>query len=155
MDRLTAAPARAPRRSGFTLIEVMVALAILATGMLMVAAGQLHAMRGGSSGRHSSDAAALAISQLEDFQRLDFSDLADTGGAWTAPVTRTTVVQATPADAVEMTYTVQWRIDDGAPVGGEVTTKSIDLRVQWNEPNRPNRSLTLSTMLHDDPPTEG
>jgi len=153
MDRLKR------RERGFTLVEVMVALGILAAGLLTVVAAQVFAMRGGSSGRHTSDAAAIANSQVENFQRMDFDDagLAATAGAWApaAGVQQQTLVQTTPVDAVEMTYTIRCRIADGAPVAGEVTTKWVDVRVDWDEPNRPGRSLTLSTMIHDDPPTGG
>jgi len=132
----------------------MIALSILATGLLTVAAAQLFAMRGGSSGRHSSDAATFAHSQLENFQRTEFSDaaLAATAGAW-APAggqVMPRVVQTAGGDVIEMNYTLQWRIRDVDP-----NLKAVDVRVDWDEPQRPGRSLTLSTMVHNDPPTGG
>lgn len=143
------------RRSarGFTLLEVMIALGILAVGLLSVAAAQLYAMRGGSSGRHTSDAAVVAHSQLENFQRIDFTDaaLGATAGAFVAaPSPFTTVVQTPDGDAVEMTYTLSWRIADL-----DAARKTIDVRVIWDEPNRPGRQLVLSTVRHDDRPTVG
>jgi prepilin-type N-terminal cleavage/methylation domain-containing protein len=151
MDQLTAARRR---RAGFTLVEVMIALGILAGGLLTVAAAQLYAMRGGTSGKHSSDAASFVHSQLENFQRRDFTDAAlnATGGAWTPPAGQQVqrVVQTANGDLVEMTYTLQWRISDVDP-----NLKTVDVRVIWDEPQRPNRSLLLSTMVHNDPPTGG
>ncbi len=143
------------RRSarGFTLLEVMIALGILAVGLLSVAAAQLYAMRGGSSGRHTSDAAVVAHSQLENFQRIAFTDadLAATAGAFVAaPNAATTVVQTPDGDAVEMTYALSWRIADL-----DAARKTIDVRVTWDEPNRPGRQLVLSTVRHDDRPTGG
>jgi type IV pilus assembly protein PilV len=154
MDRLSRGRRRTRRRAGFTLIEVMVALAILATGLLTVAAAQIYAMRGGSTGRHTSDAATIAHSQIENFQRraFDDADLAATGGAW-VPVggqQETVTVQTSPIDQVEMTYTVQWRITDVEP-----NLKALDVRVTWDEPQRPGRELVLSTQLHNDPQTGG
>ncbi len=152
MDRLNDGRRRRSAR-GFTLLEVMIALGILAVGLLSVAAAQLYAMRGGSSGRHSSRAAVVAHSQLENFQRIAFSDagLAATGGVFVAaPTPIDTVVQTPDGNAVEMTYTLSWRIADL-----DAARKSIDVRVTWNEPNRPGRQLVLSTVRHNDRPTVG
>lgn len=150
MDRLK----RRRGGEGFTLIEVMIALSMLAAGLLTVAAAQLYAMRGGSSGRHASDAATIAHSQLEDFQRMDFSDadLTDTGGAWQNGVVPADVgvVETAGGDVTEMAYTIQFRVDDVDP-----NLKAVDVRVNWDEPQRPGRSVTLSTMVHNDPQTGG
>jgi prepilin-type N-terminal cleavage/methylation domain-containing protein len=150
MDRVS----RERARAGFTLIEVMVAFAILAAGLLTVAAAQLHAMRGGSSGRHTSDAAAVAHSQLENFARMDFTDAAldDSAGAWqpSPDNPHTSAVQTADGDVVEMTYTMWWRVADV-----DDTLKTVDVRVDWDEPQRPGRSVILSTRVHDDPQTGG
>ena len=136
---------------GFTLIEVVVAMGILATGLLAVSAAQLYAMRGGRSGRHMTDAAEVAQSQIEAFQRMDWADagLGATGG-WSASVAPTTNLRVgsveTPGVAViEQNYRVSWRIVN---VSGFL--KTIDVRVTWSEPNRPNRSYTITTMRHND-----
>ena len=151
MDKLIRPLLRTRDRSeGFTLIEVVVAMGILATGLLAVSAAQLYAMRGGRSGRHTTDAAVIAQSQVETFQRMDWANagLAATGG-WTAPVAPSTAeygaVQTTGAPIVEQTYLVSWRI-----VNVGTYLKTIDVRVTWDEPNRPGRSYTVTTMRHND-----
>ena len=136
------------RSGGFTLIEVVVAMGILATGLLAVSAAQLYAMRGGRAGRHTTDAAEVAQSQVETFQRMDWSDpgLAPTGGwspAGGQAVDRS--VSTTGAPEVEQSYLVSWRI-----VNVGTYLKTIDVRVTWSEPNRPNRSYTVTTMRHND-----
>ena len=130
-------------RAGFTLLEIAIALGIFAVGMLGLTAMQLHAMRSGSSGRHATQAAAIAQSQMEQLQRLRWTDadLADTAGAFTAPVTQTNTVQGDP-NQVEMTYAVDWRIADVEPGW----TRAIDVRVTWDEEKRPNRSVVLSSL---------
>jgi type IV pilus assembly protein PilV len=131
---------------GFTLIEIAIALGVFAVGMLGLAAMQLQAMHSGSSGRHATQAAAIAQSQMEQLQRLRWTDpdLADTAGAFTAPVTRTNTVQA-DADQTEMTYAVDWRVADVEPGW----TRSIDVRVTWDEEDRPNRSFVLSSLRYN------
>jgi type IV pilus assembly protein PilV len=147
MRRLRHARKRGER--GFTLIEVLVAMAILATGLLAVSAAQLYAMRGGRSGRHTTDAAEIAQTQIEQLSRLAWNDanLAPTGG-WTPVVTRDRSVETEDAPVIEQSYSLSWRITN---VNNWV--KTIDVRVDWDEPNRPGRSYTISTVRHNDSPS--
>lgn len=133
-------PIRNRGSQGFTLIEVMTALGIFAFGMVTLSAMQLHAMRGRSSGRHMTQAATIAKTQMERFQQEAWASVAPTGG-WAPPVTVNNTVQSSP-DRVEQAYTVDWRITD--LVAG--WTRTIDVRVQWNEPKRSGRSLVLSSV---------
>ena len=125
--------------SGFTLIEIMIALSLLGIGLLSLAAMQLTAMQYGSRGRHLTKAAAVAEEQMEILMRQTWDDLDPT--AWTAPETVNEVVQG-PTDHTEQAYSVSWRIAD-VDAG---RTRSIDVRVQWNERNRPNRQYAISSM---------
>jgi len=155
MDRLISRKRRARLGAGFTLLEVVVAMGILATGILGVTAAQVYAMHGGSTGRHTTDAAAIAHSQMEQLQRMTFTDaaLAQTAG-WVAGTLVAggqvqTQVQANPAAQIEETYTIQYRVTDVTP--GQL--KAVDVRVNWNEPARPNRTFIISTVLHNEPRT--
>jgi prepilin-type N-terminal cleavage/methylation domain-containing protein len=139
------------RSEGFTLIEVVVAMGILATGLLAVSAAQLYAMRGGRQGRHVTDAAEIAQSQVESFQRMDFNGvgLAQTGGFTPGQqVDRTVETPAVPE--LEQSYVVSWRITNGPLISGRIFLKTIEVRVIWNEPRRPSRSYTVTTMRHND-----
>ena len=130
------------RRSsgGFTLVELTIAIAVFAVGMLSLSAMLLAAMQGGSRGRHTTQASAIAESRMEQFQRMAWAQLAPTAG-WSAPVTVNNTVQA-GADLDEQTYMVDWRITN--LVAG--WTRSVDVRVTWDEPGRPNRSVTFSSI---------
>jgi prepilin-type N-terminal cleavage/methylation domain-containing protein len=125
---------------GFTLIELTIAITVFAVGMLSLSAMLLAAMQGGSRGRHTTQASAIAESRMEQLQRLNWTQLAPTAG-WSAPVTVHNTVQAN-ADQNEETYTVDWRITD--LVAG--WTREIDVRVTWDDPDRPNRSVTFSSV---------
>jgi Tfp pilus assembly protein PilV len=130
------------RRSsgGFTLVEITIAIAVFAAGMLTLSAMLLAATQGGSRGRHTTQASAIAESQMERLQRLTWNQVAPTAG-WTTPITVHNTVQAN-TNQDEETYSVDWRITD--LVAG--FTRTIDVRVSWDEPGRPNRSVTFSSI---------
>ncbi len=127
---------RTQRRSaGFSLLEALIALSILGVGLLALAAMQLHAMRGGESGRRTSEAAAIAQARMEQLQRATWTDVAPTGG-WTAGSTISSPGQS------GVDYEVRWRVAD--VVAG--STRTIDVQVNWDEPERGSRSLAISSM---------
>ena len=134
---------RAHRRSqGFSLIEVMIAVTILGVGLLAVTGAQIHALRGGSYGKHSAQAGVIANSQMEIIKRTHWDDPDVAPTPWTAPDDVEIQVESPNGMQVAQTYRVQWRITN--VVVGQ--TRSIDVRVQWDEPDRPNRSLTYSSL---------
>ena len=126
---------RTRRLAGLTLVEVMIALAILAVGLLAMLAMQIQAMTGGKRGRHSSTAALIAQRQMETFHRLAWIDAAiqDTGGWVMGADTVTSDVQGA-AYGTEQTYNVDWRIQDH-PTNNLL--REIDVRVTWYEPKDP------------------
>jgi prepilin-type N-terminal cleavage/methylation domain-containing protein len=136
------APARAASRDhrGFTLLEVMVTLAVLSFGLVTLAYMQLYAMRQGSQGRHTNDAAAIARSFLEQAVRLPWSELdaTVTAATWVAPgwdgAPSPNVTVAMPhggGTATERAYAVTWRVTNvGTP---PTCLRDVEVRVTWNE----------------------
>lgn len=155
MDRLRQAGRRAPerRRSGMTLIEVMVAMGILAVGLLGLLAIQVEAMQSGRTGRHVTEAARIARDRMETFQRLDWgdADLQDTGG-WAGPDTvDNTVTLPDGSTVTEQSFEVEWRIEDHAT---NTNLRFIDVRVTWSEGGGPNpepKRYAVSSVRHNDP----
>lgn len=130
--------ARAERHGGVTLVEMMVAMVILSFGLLGVAALQVRAITESSSGQHLSSASAIARNRIETLHRLDWSDadLTHSGGAWSAP---------TAAVLMGQNYALSERVTDDAPLPAATTLKSIEVRVQWSDSKRQNRSVVLSS----------
>lgn len=130
---------RGRNSSGFTLVEILIALSLLAIGLLSLAAMQLTAIQYGSRGRHLTKAAAVAEAKMEFLMRSRWTDLTPAG--WSAAeVTNETIQGAT--NKIEQSYSTTWRsidVDAGR-------TRSIDVRVQWNERNRPGRQVAISSL---------
>ncbi len=142
--------------SGFSLIEVTIAMVIMGVGLLTVALMQVHAMRDGTKGRHLSTAAMIAREQVEQIQRVPFSQIADKNWgqaeAWMAGVGLTrgnlsiTVDQPGGVQPVEQIYAVDWRISPVAPVNLDL--KNIELAVTWQErQNAAPRRYALATVV--------
>lgn len=129
------------RRSGFTLLEVMIAMAVFAVGMMALAGMLLHALQGGSRGRHTTQATSIGEVYMERLQQQSWTQLAPTAG-WTAPVQETNTVQAAQGDQEEASYAVAWQITDLVPGW----TRTLDVRVTWDEQGRPGRSVVFESI---------
>lgn len=105
------------RSAGFAMIEVIIAISILAVGLLGVAA--LLAQLGGNStkSRYMSTEALLASEKLDDLNRFPYGDPAiavttgNTAGSLNADTTATVTVGALPPEVVDYFDTV--RISSG------------------------------------------
>ena len=115
----------------------MIALSLLAVGLLALALMQLQAMKGGRAGVVDTYATTLAQDGMERLQRLSWSDVGSTSG-WTAA---TNVSHPTNGGS----YQVQWQIADVVADW----TRTVDVRVTWDAPGRPNRTRVLSSVRYN------
>ena len=100
---------------GFTLVEVMIGMAIFVIGYLAVASMQIVAIKGDTSARKTTEAATLAADRLETLIVLPYDNIAAGG-----PV-------------VEGAYTVAWQVADNSPLPN---TKTITVTVDWQQGGR-------------------
>jgi prepilin-type N-terminal cleavage/methylation domain-containing protein len=145
-------------RGGFTLVEVMIALGVLAFGLLTLAVMQLQALSHGSAGRHTTYAAAVARSYLEQVHRVPWSVLstAQAVNDWTNPgwanaaasVSAMVDMPSGAGQAAEHAYAVAWRVTD---VGvAPVCLRDVEVRVTWSEDDVATpKALTMATRRYN------
>ena len=157
--------------SGFTLLEMMITLAVVSVGMLAMVVMQIQAMRDGSRGRHRTGAAMIARDEIERIQNTPFSDTAlDVMGplVWATPPWLDNAADVTLApgeipvqvtqpggDVRELVYTVWYLVGPDDPASPNPDLRRVDLEVLWNEEgisnNQPTRTgqptVAVSTVL--------
>jgi type IV pilus assembly protein PilV len=109
-------------QNGFSLIELLIAMSILAIGMLAAASMQYSAVRNNTSGNVGTQATMLAEAQLEMLKNQEIDSAALAPGDYSDP---------TPIDENGNPggiYNRSWRID---PLG--TSARRIAVTVQWNK----------------------
>lgn len=127
------------KESGFTLVEVIIALGILTFGILAVASMQMSAIRGNSVAEWDTEATTWAGDLVENLSSLDWDDalLQDTDGDGVNGLDDTgfdndpgTAGDSDQAPAVQGRYTVQWNVADNDVIGD---TKTVHVIVTWTD----------------------
>jgi type IV pilus assembly protein PilV len=101
---------------GFTLLEVMIAMVILAIGLLGLASMHIMAIKGNSFGQQMTVASTIAQNQLEQLRRATGA-LANGNDAVT--------------DQNGITYTRTWTVTPNSPQQGATT---VVITINWTGP---------------------
>ena len=113
------------KSSGFTLIEIVVALAIFSIGILAIASIQVSATTGNARSRFATEAATLAQDQVERLMLLDYDPFAP------APEFDAANNGSRAYGDSTGRYVVDWTVSaPDTPVNNSV---SITVSVNWNE----------------------
>lgn len=156
-------------QKGSTLIEAMIAIFILAIGILAAMGMQIRAIGASSSALNRTDANNVALSLLETLKQLNFDDpnLAQTTASPGALVQdaddrsfaaanfpqmqlliRAGGVAGTVIDKSGITYQLSWDVQDRLLPTGEILNKTIRVFMNWNSLMGQNR-LVMTTVKYN------
>jgi prepilin-type N-terminal cleavage/methylation domain-containing protein len=145
MTAIASAP-QSRRRSGFSMIEMLFALLILAGGLLAMLTAQISALKQGKYGRHTTEAMQVARDQMELLTRLPWGDPGAAPTGWTVPAPVMLTYQNDQGAVQQQIFNLSWRITTAA---FNADVRNIDVDVQWNEadadPAAPPRRFVLSS----------
>lgn len=115
---------------GFTLLEVMITMVILAIGLLGLAGLQIMAIKGNSFGQQTTLASTLAQNKLEEMRETTYVSVANGNDTYSDQVNG-------------VTYTRQWIVQDDIP---QADMKTVRVQVSWAGPMA-DRSVTLFSII--------
>ena len=112
--------ARQMTDQGFTLVEVMIGMAIFLIGFLAIGSMQIAAINGNAGAREATEAATRATDQLETLIALPYESIVD-------------------GEVTDGAYNVTWDVTNNTPLDN---TKTIMVTVEWL--HRGPRSFTVT-----------
>ena len=133
-------------RSGFSMLEIMVALAVLALGVLGMTAGQLAAMKLSGDSQHRTTAMSLAQQGVEAVQTMSAADVKDIPDIVGYPNDPANPIDPTPGNQDTIRFFRTWDVQEDTPEAGVIT---VTITVSWTDDRGANRAVRLRTLKAD------
>jgi type IV pilus modification protein PilV len=118
---------------GFTLIEVLIVIAIFSIGILAVAAMQVASVQGNTSARKITEATGLAENRIERLLELPF-DHDDLNPDFN------------PHPATQGAYEINWTVTD-SDLDADGVNDAKTVRVTVNKPNTGGRTVSIQHII--------
>jgi type IV pilus assembly protein PilV len=116
------------RSRGFSMIEVMIAFAILGLGLVGATTGQITAMKLAGDSRINSIAMYMAEEQLEIFRTMPSADVLALTAEPGYPADPSNPIDPYPDDGVAMAFQRRWTIQADTPEAGAIL---VTVEVDW------------------------
>ena len=123
---------------GFTLLEILIAVAILAIGLLAVASMGTIVIKSNAASNRLSIAATLVQDKLEEIRATHYTNVTSTPLA---------MVTSTPWASRQVVVTP---FNEGEPYPPIPGTKKIDVTVSWIDISGIGHSVSLSTLRSEE-----
>ncbi len=118
---------------GFTLLELLISMAIITVGMLGPLSMQIHGMKSNQFGLSTTKATLISKMYMEDLEATSYTALASEP-----------CMVATQMETVGgINYSVNCTI---TPAGGGATWSTVEVRVSWSGMFDMSRSVTMTTV---------
>ncbi len=101
--------------TGFTIIEVLIAMIIFAVGILAIAKMQIVSINGNNIAGKYTEGSTLGVSEIENIIATAYDDV--------------TLADGTNGTVTQGIYTINWTITDSVPIPN---VKNINMAVTWN-----------------------
>ncbi len=131
---------------GMSLVETMIALAILGFGVLGAAAAQITAVKFARESRLRTEAYYLAEQQMEAFQGMDGAAIADVLADSDYPNDSNNPLDPDPNDGLARAFNRSWNIQADTPEAGVYT---LSVTVQWTSTQGQTRSVVIESIKTD------
>lgn len=134
--------------SGFSLLEVIVAISLLLFGILAVATMQMTTIQGNAFAEGTTEATNLACDRIEKLIQLGMEDfnnsqLQDTDGDGDAGLNDATAGTA-DFSVTQGRYTILWNVSDNSLLN---RTKTINVIVVWSERQGQIKSVSMQHVI--------
>ena len=136
----------------FTLVEIIVAIAILSVGLLSIASLVTTVIRGNAKSRRMTTAITLAQTKIEELKNLDYgnSELEDSNTGNNSSLTSTSSTDHSEADIdaegeAGGIYTRIWNVADDTP---STNMKTITVIIKWEEKGK-ERKTAFTTIISE------
>ena len=116
--------------SGFTLIEVIIAISVLTIGILAVASMQVSAIRGNSFAIRQTESTTIALDRMEKIMALSYEDAELAAGSHTDP-------------SPPSRYGVVWNVAADSPLNN---AKRVTVMVTWTD-HGTNKTVSLERIV--------
>jgi type IV pilus modification protein PilV len=119
---MTALPLKQQNKdTGFTLIEVLIAITIFAVGILGATSMQIMALHTNAKANRTTEAYALASDKMEELFKEEYANITSS--------TSDEIIGDDAGEEVSDVYTLSWVVNDDTP---DTDMKTITITVEWS-----------------------